>query len=153
MKSRPLRKAAPSPGWRYDGNTLTTIVTVAPHAVTEAVKVRVERSAKLVAREIELDGFAGEMSRWADAGDTANHAGLNTYAPDSLLLLLQTGDRIGYRPELVGDEIARLRERYAVALKDTEALVEISKVSAVRKLPGDISVSLEDPREMRTAAL
>jgi hypothetical protein len=140
-------------GWRFDGNTLTTIVTTGPHAVTEAVTVTVERDAALLAREGEIDGFAGKMSRWAEAGDVANHAGGGSYAPDSLLLLLQAGDRIGYRPETAGDEVARLGTMYAAALKETEASEEASRTEAVNRTGGSDMVAkgtLTPEDEMKT---
>jgi len=111
------------PGWRYDGNTLTTIITVAPRPVTEGLKIEVQRSQELLARSSELSGFAGEMTRYYDAGDAVNHAGSGSAQPDSLIELLQTGDRLSYTPSSAAEEIARLPQRYKTALAEVQQMV------------------------------
>jgi len=149
-------KEAGLPGWRYDGSTLTTIVTVGSHPVTEMVSVVVDRSPALVAREAELDGFAGKMTRFYDAGDVVNHAGLSTYAPDSLIDLLQMGDRLTYAPDTAGVELARLPLLYKTALDDVEKLevnAESMKPKAVTTVEQVDKVSLEERGAHRVAAL
>jgi len=149
-------KEAGKPGWRYDGNTLTTIVTVGPHPVTATVTVAVLRTPELVAREAELDGFAGKMTRYYDAGDAVDHAGLSTYAPDSLIDLLQMGDRLTYRPDMAGVELAKLPSLSAEALAAVEKLevnAETTKPKAVTTVEQVDKVSLEERGAHRVAAL
>jgi alpha-glucosidase len=111
------------PGWRYDGNSLTTMVTVPRHSVHQAVTIVVHRAPELVARAGELNGFAGEMTRYAEASDLVNHAGMGTWAPDSLIDLLQTGDRLSYTPGLASGELAKLQARYAAAMADLKTML------------------------------
>ncbi len=115
---------AGKPGWHFDGNTLTTTIDVPSHPVSEKVTVEVHRRAALAPRESELDGFAGAMTRYAEASDAANHQGAGTFAPDELLLLAQTGDRITYRPETAADELAKLPGRYTAALAALNAMLQ-----------------------------
>ena len=62
-------------GWRYEGNTLTTIIPIAAHNVHENVTIVVEREAGLGASRGELDGFAGAMTRLRGAvrSDAPDH--------------------------------------------------------------------------------
>ncbi len=134
------------PGWRYDGNTLTTIITIAPRPVTEVVKIEVQRSPELLARSSELSGFAGEMTRYYDAGDAVNHAGSGSAQPDSLIELLQTGDRLSYTPSSAAEEIARLPQRYKTALADLHQMVSDAEkkhataAGAVAATPSEASI-------------
>jgi alpha-glucosidase len=116
-------KAPGQPGWRFEGNTLTTVITVPRCSVHQAVTVAVHRAPELIEREGELNGFAGEMTRYAEASDLMNHAGMGTWAPDSLIDLLQTGDRLGYRPGTAGAEVASLQARYATAMADLKTML------------------------------
>jgi alpha-glucosidase len=80
-------------GWRFEGNTLTTIITVPRTAVTTPVTVRVRRSAALFSRRKELDGFAGAMTRLREAYDNLNQTFPIAWSPDELVDAMQTGDR------------------------------------------------------------
>jgi alpha-glucosidase len=111
-------------GWHFDGNTLTTTIDVPARPVNERVVVEVHRAEQLTRRDSELDGFAGAMTRYAEAMDAANHQGAGTFAPDELILLAQTGDRIKYRPETTGAEIAKLPERYTAALNALNKMLQ-----------------------------
>src|ERR1700684_1523030 len=59
-------------GWGFDGHTPTTEMSVAQRPLTARVVVRVHRSAALVARSAELDGFAGLMTRLHETYDSLN---------------------------------------------------------------------------------
>jgi alpha-glucosidase len=98
-------------GWRFEGNTLTTLIPVGRHRVDIPVTIEVRRATGLVARRAELDGFAGRMTRLRGAYDfLQRQPGSNP--PDDLLEALQTGDRLGYHPDRAVAELARLRELY-----------------------------------------
>jgi alpha-glucosidase len=97
-------------GWRYEGNTLTTIITVPRTAVTVPVTVRVRRSAALFGRSSELDGFAGAMTRLREAYDGLNQTFPIAWSPDELVDAMQTGDRLGYFPQQAGDQLKHYRE-------------------------------------------
>lgn len=95
-------------GWRFEGNTLTTVILVASKNVGIATTIVVRRAPGLTARRTELDGFAGVMTRLRAATDVLQESAQQLNVPDALLEALQTGDRLGYHPERVEAEIARL---------------------------------------------
>jgi alpha-glucosidase (family GH31 glycosyl hydrolase) len=119
----PYNRKEGEPGWRYEGNTLTTVIAIPAKSVAESVTIDIHRSPGSLQRRIELDGFAGEMARLRDAYDTINQA-TSSGAPDPLILAMQTGDRIGYKPETALSEIAK-RQMLATA-----ALASIQRMAA-----------------------
>lgn len=124
VNGRPLSYApkAGAPGWRFEGNTLTTVITVPRMPVAVPVTIQVRRSADLVARRAELDGFAGTMTRLREAYDTLNQTSPFAWSPDSLIDAMQTADRLGYHPELAGQQIAHFHEILPKAVGDVHAL-------------------------------
>ncbi len=100
---------AGSPGWRFEGNTLTTIITVPAAPVSQPVTVHIHRSPELMARRTDLDDFAGTMTRLREAYDTLNQTWPFGWSPDVLIDAMQTGDRLGYHPELAAQELTHLR--------------------------------------------
>jgi alpha-glucosidase len=116
-----------APGWRFEGNTLTTIITVPSTAVTTPVTVRVRRAAALFARRKELDGFAGAMTRLRETYDTLNQTFPIAWSPDELVDAMQTGDRLSYYPQQAGEQLTHYREVLPQA---------VIKVKAVEKPPG-----------------
>jgi alpha-glucosidase (family GH31 glycosyl hydrolase) len=116
--------AAGKPGWRFEGNTLTTIITVPRTPVAERVQVRVHVAPELAARRADLDGFAGEMTRLRAAYDALNQAWPIAWPPDVLIDAMQTGDRLSYHPETAEKEIAHLRELAPKLLPAAEAIAQ-----------------------------
>src|SRR5215469_10293423 len=57
--------------WRYEGNTLTTVIMVPRTEVAGGVKVRVYGAREHASRR-DLDGFAGAMARLREAYDELN---------------------------------------------------------------------------------
>ena len=96
------------PGWSFEGNTLTTIVTVPPFSVHQAVNIVVRRPPGLEKQRADLDGFAGTMTRLREAYDTLNQTWPIGWSPDDLVDAMQTGDRLSYHPELAAEQIAHL---------------------------------------------
>jgi alpha-glucosidase len=103
-------------GWHYDGNTLTTIVTVPSSATTETVRLRIHRDPTLVARGAELDGFEGAIRRLRSAYDELNQTSPSAWSPEDLIAAMQTGDRLSYRPTTAGAEIERFQDSYRRAV-------------------------------------
>ena len=97
-------------GWRFEGNTLTTVIPVASGSVSEKVTVEVRRAPGLTARRNELDGFAGAMTRLRGAYDALQQTWPVGAPPDPLIDAMQTGDRLGYHPDHAVDEIAHLHQ-------------------------------------------
>ena len=97
-----------SPGWRFEGNTLTTVITLRASPLTENVTVEVRRRSDLVARRGELDDFGGTMTRLREAYNTLNQLWPLGWSPDVLVDAMQTGDRLSYDPRLAAEQVPRL---------------------------------------------
>ncbi len=97
-------------GWRFEGNTLTTVISVPSGPVNQAVTVRVTRSAALFGRRSELNGFSGAMTRLREAYDALNQTWPIAWSPDELIDAMQTGDRLSYFPQQASDQMAHYRE-------------------------------------------
>lgn len=115
--------AAGKPGWRFDGNTLTTIIITGQSSVHDRVQVSIHRPAALEAKSAELNGFAGAMTRYREAYDAINHAGMNQWATDLLIEAWQTGDRISYQPQTAEVEMDAFEARSQLVVKNLEATV------------------------------
>jgi alpha-glucosidase (family GH31 glycosyl hydrolase) len=111
------------PGWRYEGNTLMTIITTAQFSVHTPVRIEVRRAAGSLASRSKLDGFAGSIARLHGAYDTLNALSRSTLSPDALIDAWQTGDRLTYHPERARQEIARFPQIYAESIAQVRDLV------------------------------
>jgi alpha-glucosidase len=112
---------AKQPGWRLEGNTLTTIVPVAPADVHQVTTIVVRRTPGSLSSRNLLDGFAGRMRRLREAYDTLSADYPATSAvPGDVTMAMQTGNRIGYHPGTARFEIEALAGRYAAAVSATE---------------------------------
>ena len=115
-------KTKDAPGWQFEGNTLTTVVTVPRTPVTQAVTVHVHRPMKLMQRRAELDGFAGSMTRLREAYDTLNQTFPLAWSPDELIDVMQTGDRLSYHPETASAELKRFHAALPRAIDKVHAM-------------------------------
>ena len=102
--------AAGKGGWSFEGNTLTTVIPVASQSVAAKVVVEVRRASGLTARRNELDGFAGSMTRLRAAYDALNSMSPVAAPPDALIDAMQAGDRLGYHPDRVQQEVAHFHK-------------------------------------------
>jgi alpha-glucosidase (family GH31 glycosyl hydrolase) len=103
-------------GWSFDGNSLTTIIPVERLSTSSKVTIEVHRGAGLTARRAELDGFNGAMARLRETYNALNMTPHVAAPPDLLIDAMQTGDRLGYHPELAQKEIVHLHEVMPKAL-------------------------------------
>jgi alpha-glucosidase len=92
--------AAPA-GWRYEGDSLTTIIRLPRRLVTTATELTVKISAEKAARISLLDGAAGRLARIRRLFKDVNNSG-----PDSLLRLATTARRLELKPETAVSELA-----------------------------------------------
>lgn len=108
---------AKQPGWRMEGNTLTTIVPVAPADVHQTTTIVIRRAeGSLVSRNL-LDGFAGRMLRLREAYDAlATDFPATLAVPDAVTVAMQTGNRIGYHPQTARAELEAFSAQYAEAV-------------------------------------
>jgi alpha-glucosidase (family GH31 glycosyl hydrolase) len=118
-------------GWRYEGNTLTTVIPVPRTAVAANVTIRVHRAAGLVSQRASLDGFAGSMTRFRAVYDALNSAWPVLWSPDSLIDAMQMGDRLSYQPETAAKEIGRLKQ------VSSEAVAAIQQLADKANVPDD----------------
>jgi alpha-glucosidase len=109
-------------GWKFEGNTLTTIFLVSDQSTAGKVVVEVRRAPGLTARRGELDGFAGAMTRLRGAYDALQQSSPVAVPPDALIDAMQTGDRLGYHPERATEEIAHYHETLPKAQAAVEAV-------------------------------
>ncbi len=111
-------------GWSFEGNTLTTTIPVSRRSVHEAVTIEVTRSAEMMAKRGELDGFSGAMTRLRGAYEAMQATWPASQPPDALIHAMQTGDRLGYHPETA------LREMDAFQASLTAASEAVSKAGS-----------------------
>jgi alpha-glucosidase len=123
-----------APGWRFDGNTLTTVITVAQMPVTARVVVRVHRSAALVARSAELDGFAGLMTRLHETYDSLNSLWPLGWSPDVLVDAMESGDRLSYRPQTAGTELTHFRDVLPQAMAAVQEMAQPMDKAAQKRV-------------------
>ena len=110
-------------GWSFEGNTLTTIIPVASLSTASKVTIEVHRAAGLMAKRGDLDGFNGAMARLRGTYDALNMTPPAAAPPDILIDAMQTGDRIGYHPELAQKEIAHFHQLLPQAQATVSKLV------------------------------
>ncbi|MGC1783973.1 MAG: TIM-barrel domain-containing protein [Acidobacteriaceae bacterium] len=110
------------PGWHFIGNTLTTVITIPSFPVSQRVVIHVHRPMDLIRRRPELDGFAGAMTRLREAYDTLNKTFPLAWSPDALIDVMQTGDRLTYRPETVSQELTHFHAELPKAIAAVDAM-------------------------------
>ena len=142
-------------GWRFEGNTLTTIIPVTEQSTTGMVVVEVRRAAELTARRGELDGFAGAMTRLRGADDALQQSWPVASPPDVLIDAMQTGDRISYHPERAAEEIAHFHEVLPKAQAAVNALDAVfnEHVDEAMKQIGGANYANLDPAAERQRRL
>jgi alpha-glucosidase (family GH31 glycosyl hydrolase) len=118
---KPVKPGEPG-GWRYEGNTLMTIIPVPPQSTAAKVVVEVRRTKGSTARRGELDGFAGKMTCLRGAYDAMQEIWPVTGPSLALVDAMQSGDRLSYYPEKIESELAHLEEAQKQAQADATAL-------------------------------
>lgn len=92
--------------WRYDGATLTTIITVPPAPVNQRVEVMVKGPVALVAL---VNGVRGEIARLRTAMEILDGSWPNGWSPDIVIKAAQTGRRMTLRPATARAELEKLQ--------------------------------------------
>ncbi len=110
------------PGWKFEGDTLTTVITTRRFPMTDAVTIKVQTKPHSVSDRALLDGFAGKMSRLRETYDILNAAWPAGSSPTSLIDAMQTGDRMKYRPETVLFELKGLTEKIPALNQAVESM-------------------------------
>jgi Glycosyl hydrolases family 31/Domain of unknown function (DUF5110) len=117
-------------GWRFEGNTLTTVIPVPAASVDEKVIVEVHRADGITARRGDLDGFAGAMTRLRGAYDSMHQTGFLASPPDILIDAMQSGDRLGYHPERATEEL----EHFHQVLPQAQSAIETMSQGLAQKV-------------------
>jgi alpha-glucosidase len=117
-------------GWRFVGNTLTTVIPVPRESVAAKVVIEVRRAKGLTARRGELDGFAGSMTRLRAAYDALQQSWPVASPPDALIDAMQSGDRLRYHPERAVEEIAH----FHAVLPKAQSAVAATGVDFARRV-------------------
>jgi alpha-glucosidase len=100
-------------GWRFDGDTLTTIVTTPRVSLNSTLKISLRIGLDMASNRSLLDGFAGKLARLRETYDLLNANWPVAWSPDELVSAMQTGDRIGYFPKTALDELSGLQKNLA----------------------------------------
>src|SRR5215469_2038657 len=103
----PYRPHGGAPGWRYDGNTLTTIISVPQMSVHETLHVKTVAESAAANRAELLNGVPGKILRMKATMDVLNGTWPVEWSPDELVAAYQTGNRITLAP---GNAVAELQK-------------------------------------------
>ena len=117
-----------APGWRFEGDTLTTVITTHSFRVTDVVTVTVRIKSEMARQRAMLDGFPGKMARLRETYDILNATWPVGWSPDRLIDAMQTGDRISYHPERAFVEVSGLPAKLA-GLADLLGAMRASETS------------------------
>ena len=137
-KTVPYRPDGAAPGWRYEGETLTAVVSLPRSPLSRAVVVQLEFADAL--RSELLDGFAGRRFGVERAVSMLSALWPQDAAPESVVRLVQTGRRLGLAPENARKEL----ETFARELPEVPA-----KVRKLRGAPATISAAAAQLEEQR----
>jgi alpha-glucosidase (family GH31 glycosyl hydrolase) len=107
------RRMTGAPGWRFDGDTLTTIISTPRFRMGENVTITVRTSVEMAHSRVLLGDFAGKMMRLREAYNILNANWPGAWSPDALIDAMQTGDRITYHPNTALESLRGLGSRLA----------------------------------------
>jgi alpha-glucosidase len=124
VNGEPLRfeKRKGTIGWRFDGDTLTTIVTTPRVSANSTLNISLRIGLDMARNRSLLDGFAGKLARLRETYDLLNANWPVAWSPDGLVSAMQTGDRIGYFPRTALDEAGDLKKNLAALRPLIEAM-------------------------------
>ncbi len=121
-KPLPFAKRKGTIGWRFEGDTLTTIVTTARVPVNSTLKISLRIGLDMARNRSLLDGFAGKLARVRETYDLLNANWPVAWSPDELVSAMQTGDRVGYFPKTALAEVSALQKKLAALPALIEAM-------------------------------
>jgi alpha-glucosidase len=113
---------AAASGWRFDGNTMTTIIKLPKFSITGKVEVLVKYPAHSGEDEAFLNGAAGKIARLIGTMHILEHSWDRGWAPDILIDAAQTGRRISLHPDSALVELRRLNTNWPDILKAIDSM-------------------------------
>jgi alpha-glucosidase (family GH31 glycosyl hydrolase) len=111
-----------SPNWRYDGATLTAVVTLPRFDVQQPLTVKLRIGADEAANLHLLSGTAGRFARLRRAMDIVNSEAYPEWSPDSLIEAVQTSRRITLHPAAALQELSKFWKQQENVLRDLRDL-------------------------------
>jgi hypothetical protein len=111
----PYRADGSAPGWRYDGDRLTTIVSLPRADVSSRKELVVEQPAG--ADDSLLDGVPGRLRRVQRGMTMLETLWPADWPSDAYVTLAQTGRRITLHPDSAAVELQRFREQLPGVLR------------------------------------
>jgi alpha-glucosidase (family GH31 glycosyl hydrolase) len=143
-------------GWRFDGNTLTTVITTPRLAITNQLSITVRPGLEMASSRALLDDFPGKMIRLRETYNILNANWPTAWSPDPLIAAMQTGDRISYHPNTAFDEMTGLQTKLAGLAGLIEAMHATDKspaFAAQKPMPDHVDPSMEDYNAVIDTAL
>jgi alpha-glucosidase (family GH31 glycosyl hydrolase) len=135
------------PGWRFDGNTLTTKISTPRFHVTDKVTITAQIGQEMARNRGLLADFGGCMKRLRETYDILNANWPVAWSPDALISAMQTGDRITYDPNAAFAELSGLRPKLAALPRMIDAM------RATENSPGFATPNSDSNRNERYAQL
>ena len=111
----PYRADGSAPGWRYDGDRLTTVVSLPAADVSTGKTLVVEQPAG--ANDALLDGVPGRLLRLKRGMTMLERLWPQDWPSDAYVTLAQTGRRITLWPDSAATELTRFREQLPAILR------------------------------------
>ena len=155
-KAVPFVKPGEQGGWRFDGNTLTTIIPVPAQSTAAKVVVEVQRKPGQAKDRGKIDGFAGKMTLLRGAYDAMQATGPVAGPSTALVDAMQSGDRLSYFPETIDAELTHLDKVQAQAQADLVALDKVfeqwlsdpkRRIGGATKAPADVESEKQKRRD------
>ncbi len=115
-----LHFAEKGPGWKYNGDELSTVITMPAYGVQKSLETTVEFKEPISARQ--LDGIRGKIVRLREAMDMLNSVPRLGRCPDTIIKGAQTGDRLSLFPNTAE---VQLKEFKIELLKIHEVLLNL----------------------------
>ncbi len=152
----PFVKPGERGGWRFEGNTLTTVIPVPPESTAAKVVVEVGRAKGLTAHRERIDGFAGRMTLLRGAYDAMQATGPVAGPSLALIDAMQSGDRLSYYPQMIDSELTHLDKAQAQAQADLVALDKVfeswlsdpkRRIGGSKTAPADIESEKQKRRD------
>jgi hypothetical protein len=110
-----------TPSWSYDGEHGQLIIRLPQTLTTVATSVEIGLSGQAA----ELDGFPGKLLRVKAALHELEKAWPQGWAPDSLLELSQTGNRISIDPRTAPAELKKFNENLPKVVDEVRHLQDV----------------------------
>ena len=110
------------PGWRYDGNRTTVIITSPRFNVSDRVELTAELPHTTEAQQQALEGLPGHITRLRTAMDILNGTWKKGWSPDSLVREFQVGDRMSYFPDRSLSEVEQFQADWPKMINDVLAM-------------------------------